>query len=427
MKEKTKSTPRRSPGEASYRKRADGSWEGRITINYKPYSVYGKSRGECKTKIGILKDKLALGVSRTTPSLAEWLDTWLKDIVALDKKPSTHTNYKTIAEMHLKPDLGRIRLDKLTRGDVQRLISKKARTDLAARTVRLIHRVLHCALNRAVKLKMIAINPASDLVLPRIEHTAMATVSPEQVFQLQSTNLFETEPMFPCVLLMVYTGLRRGEALALRWPDIDLHRGTVTVQREIVKAAGGTVYQSPKTKRSNRLVPFGDALKSILLAHKQRQDDFIKKTKDYIDEGLVFARETGKPYYPDSMRKILHRILRKAGIPAVRVHDLRHTCATLLMLSGVHSKVVQEMLGHSNISVTLDTYSHTLPSMRSEAADSINDFIAESKATPVAKTNNPPAPDNSQAPEPAPCSPMFPAHTIPLPSPGELPHPSKMN
>ena len=118
-------------------------------------------------------------------NVAEWLDTWLKDIVALDKKPSTHTNYKTIAEMHLKPDLGRIRLDKLTRGDVQRLISKKARTDLAARTVRLIHRVLHCALNRAVKLKMIAINPASDLVLPRIEHTAMATVSPEQVFQLQ--------------------------------------------------------------------------------------------------------------------------------------------------------------------------------------------------------------------------------------------------
>ena len=141
----------------------------------------------------------------------------------------------------------------------------------------------------------------------------------------------------------------------------------------------------------------------------------------------MFARETGKPYYPDSMRKILHRILRKAGIPAVRVHDLRHTCATLLMLSGVHSKVVQEMLGHSNISVTLDTYSHTLPSMRSEAADSINDFIAESKATLVAETNNPPAPYTSQAPDPAPRSPMFPAHTIPLPNPGELPHPSKMN
>jgi integrase len=175
-------------------------------------------------------------------------------------------------------------------------------------------------------------------------------------------------------LLMVYTGLRRGEALALRWPDIDLNRGTVTVQREIVKAEGGAVYQSPKTKRSSRLVPFGDALKAILLAHKQRQDDFIKKTKDYKNEGLVFARETGKPYYPDSMRKILHRTLKKAGIPAVRVHDLRHTCATNLALAEVHPARTQCLLGHSRAEMTLQCYTH----MRGNDMGGISEIVEKS-------------------------------------------------
>ncbi|MHC1761451.1 MAG: tyrosine-type recombinase/integrase [Negativicutes bacterium] len=194
-------------------------------------------------------------------------------------------------------------------------------------------------------------------------------------------------------------------------------RGTVTVLRELVKAEGGTIFQSPKTKRSSRLVPFGGALKSLMIAHQLRQEEFIKKTKEYKNQNLLFARETGNPYYPDSLRKILHRILKKAGIANVRVHDLRHTCATLLMLSGVHSKVVQEILGHSNIGITLDIYSHTLPSMRSEAADSINNFVAASKHEET----------NSKSTESNLSEPIISPEMI---SPAEietLPHPSKMN
>ena len=380
MKEKPKSTPRRSPGEASYRKRSDGNWEGRITINYKPYSVYGKSRAHCVVKVAELKDKLSLGISMSTPTVGDWLDLWLKDFVAVDKKPSTVANYTTIANSHLKPEFGRIRIDKLTQTDVQRLIGKKIRAKLAPRSVRLIHHVLRCSLNVAVAHKMIAANPAKNVVLPRIEHAEMATISAEEVYRLQTVDLFDSEPLFPCFLLMLYTGLRRGEALALRWSDIDLNRGTLTVQREIVKIEGGTIYQSPKTKNSNRLVPFGDALKSILTAHQQRQEEISENTKGYNKKlNLVFAREDGNSYYPDSLRKILHRILKKAGIGNVRIHDLRHTCATLLMLSGVHPKVVQEILGHGNINVTLGIYSHTMPSMKRSAADSISEFVAASK------------------------------------------------
>lgn len=379
MEKKGKTGKKRSPGEASYRKRPSGDWEGRITINYKPYSVYGKSRAECKIKIGELKEKLNLGVSRSTPALGEWLETWLKDYVAMDRKPSTVANYTTIAKIHLIPEMGRVRIDKITQTDVQRLIARKTRSKLAPKSVRLIHHVLRCCLNAAVSHKMLAANPAIGVILPRVERGEIATISPVDVFQLQNADLLESEPMFPCVLLMVYTGLRRGEAMALRWSDIDLERGTLVVQREIVKVAGGTVYQSPKTKNSNRLVPFGDALKSILIQHHQRQEVIIKKTKGYKNQDLVFARETGAPYYPDSFRKILHRILKKAGLENVRVHDLRHTCATLLMLSGVNPKVVQEILGHSNVNVTLGIYSHTMPSMKLSAAASLSNFVFASK------------------------------------------------
>ena len=399
MQEKTKSSRRRSPGEASYRRRTDGTWEGRITINYKPYSVYGKTRSECVKKIAELKEKLNLGVSMSTPSVTEWLDLWLRDFVSIDKKPSTVANYTTIAETHLKPEFGRIRIDKLTQTDVQRLIGKKMRAKLAPRSVRLIHHVLRCSLNVAVAHKMIAVNPATNVVLPRIERTEMATISAEDVLQLQTLDVFETEPLFPCFLLMLYTGLRRGEALALRWSDIDLNHSTLTVQRELVKVEGGTIYQSPKTKNSNRLVPFGDALSSILRDHQKRQEEIRDKTKGYNKKlDLVFARENGNTYYPDSLRKILHRILKKAGIGNVRIHDLRHTCATLLMLSGVHPKVVQEILGHGNINVTLGTYSHTMPSMKRAAADSIGDFVAASKPKP-AETEKPAAIDSDSGSE----------------------------
>ena len=379
MTAKIKTGKKRSPGEASYRKRPSGDWEGRITVNYKPYSVYGKSRAECKGKIGELKEKLNLGVSCSTPSLAEWLETWLMDYVAMDRKPSTIANYTTIAKTHLIPDLGRVRIDKITQADVQRLVARKTRAKLAAKTVRLIHHVLRCSLNAAMAHKMLVANPAAGVILPRLERAEIATIRPTDVLQLQNADLFESEPLFACVLLMVYTGLRRGEALALRWADIDLENCTLVVQREIVKVAGGTIFQSPKTRNSNRLVPFGEVLQALLLRHRQRQLDLIKKFRGYKDRDLVFARETGAPYYPDSFRKILHRILHKAGIPNVRVHDLRHTCATLLMMSGVNPKIVQEVLGHSNVNVTLGIYSHTMPSLKRSAADSIAQFVAHAE------------------------------------------------
>ena len=398
MQEKTKSSRRRSPGEASYRRRTDGTWEGRITHNYKPYSVYGKTRGECKAKIELLKEKLCLGVDTSTPSLNEWMQLWLDDYVAVDRKQSTVENYESVMKNHVLPELGRIRVDKLAPSDVQRLIGKLRKKGYSARYIRGIHHVLRCSLNAAVARKMIAVNPAAGAVVPKLQHVDMDTISATDVTKLQEAELFESEPLFACVLLMLFTGLRRGEALALRWSDIDLEHNTLVVQRELVKVHGGTLFQSTKTRTSNRLIPFGSWMKSVLINHQESQSDFIKKTKGYNNGDLVFARENGNPYYPDSLRKILHRILKKVGLPAVRVHDLRHTCATILMLSGVHPKVVQEILGHSNISVTLGTYSHTMPSMKKDAVEIFDNFLVTSKKKDPAQqpaTTEEPAPANN--------------------------------
>ena len=371
---------KRSSGEGSYRKLDAEKWEGRVSINYKRHSVYGKTRAECAKKIFELKERLEVGVEvKLTPMLAEWIEIWLNSYVAVDRKSSTLENYKTIASRHILPNIGRIRLEKLKPHDIQRLIAKKMKEGLSARTVRLIHHVVRCSLNVAIRNKLIATNPAIGASLPQIEDTEMATISASDLNQLQSANLVEEEPLFPCILLMAFTGLRRGEALALRWSDIDLENCSLSVMREIVKTPGGTKFQKPKTKYSNRLIPINTGLQNLLLDHKNRQDILKKELKaTYKDQDLVFARETGSPYYPDSLRKVLHRILKKVGIGPIRVHDLRHTCATLLMLSGAPAKVVQEILGHSNISITLGTYSHTIPSLKQGAIDILNKFVTAS-------------------------------------------------
>lgn len=367
----------RSPGEGNFRKRGN-TWECRVMINYVSYSVSGKTRRECAMQLEELKEKLLVGVTVSAMSLGEWMTTWISNYVSINKKPSTIANYEAIMNKHILPELGRSRMDRITKVDVQRFIGKKTRTSLSARTVRLIHHVLRCSLNVAVDSKLIPFNPAKGIVLPQIEAHTVSTISPANVGKLYSADLFESEPLFPCVLLMVSSGLRRGEALALRWSDVDLENRMIVVRRELVKTKGGAHYQTTKSKNSNRLLPISDFIRDVLISHKQRQDMFRSDTAYDSEADLVFARIDGKHYYPDSLRKVLHRILNKAGIGSVRVHDLRHTCATILLMAGTNPKIVQEILGHGTVSITLDTYSHVMPSLKRTATDQFDSFITNS-------------------------------------------------
>src|SRR5918998_4656632 len=181
----------------------------------------------------------------------------------------------------------------------------------------------------------------------------------------------------PLLVLAVHTGMRQGELLALKWTDVDLEAGKVSVRRTLTRESGHYTLGEPKTKRSRRTVKLTGAATEALRAHLGQQMEDMDRLGDlYRDQGLVFTSDTGAPLNPSNVRnRNLRRLTGKAGLPVIRFHDLRHTCATLLLSKNVHPKIVQEMLGHATVAITLDTYSHVLPCMGDQAAAAMEDAL----------------------------------------------------
>ena len=178
-------------------------------------------------------------------------------------------------------------------------------------------------------------------------------------------------------VLAVHTGMRQGELLAPKWTDVDLEAGKVSVRRTLTRERGHYTLGEPKTKRSRRTVKLTRAATEILMAHLSRQMDQMDRLGDlYRDQGLVFTSDSGAPLNPSNIRnRNLRRLTQKAALPEIRFHDLRHTCARLLLSKNVHPKIVQEMLGHATVAITLDTHSHVLPGMGDHAAEAMEDAL----------------------------------------------------
>jgi integrase len=186
----------------------------------------------------------------------------------------------------------------------------------------------------------------------------------------------EAEDRFEALyVLAITTGLRRGELLGIRWDDADLDRGTLRVGRALVREGGRYVVGETKTKRGRRRVNLTPRTVAALKAHRKRQlEQRVRLASLYEDHGLIFASEKGMPLNPENLvKRSFKPLLKRAGLPEIRFHDLRHTCATLLLSRGVHPKIVQELLGHATIAMTLDTYSHYLPSMGDQASGAMGD------------------------------------------------------
>jgi integrase len=180
-------------------------------------------------------------------------------------------------------------------------------------------------------------------------------------------------------VLAVHTGMRQGELLALKWTDVDLEAGKISVRRTLTRESGHHTLGEPKTKKSRRTVKLTGAATEVLRSHLSRQMADMDQLGDlYRDQGLVFTTDSGAPLNPSNVRnRNLRRLTRKAELPEIRFHDLRHTCATLLLSRNVHQKIVQEMLGHSTVAITLDTYSHVLPGMGDQAATAMEDALLQ--------------------------------------------------
>jgi integrase len=340
--------------------------------------IYGKTRQAVAEKLSkAMADRdggLIFDAGKMT--LGEYLDRWLSDSVRGTVRASTYERHEAIIRLHIKPSLGRVGLKKLTPAHVRGLYREKLDVGLAPATVRKIHSTLHKALSQAVSDGIVPRN-AADVKAPRPTPEEMRPLSEAEAQAFleaarESGNRFEA-----LYVLAVATGLRRGELLGLRWDDVDLKRGTLRVGRALVREGGRHTLGETKARRGRRQINLTPRTVNALKAHRKKQlEEKIKLAGLYRDHGLVFASGVGTPVNPENLvKRSFKPLLKHAGLPKIRFHDLRHTCATLLLGRGVHPKFVQELLGHATIAMTLDTYSHYLPSMGDQAAGAMESAL----------------------------------------------------
>jgi integrase len=361
---------RRGNGEGSIYKRNDGRWVGQYLVHTakgpRYRYLYGRTRREVDEKLTRAKaDRdggLVFDPSKLT--LAGYMEQWLRDSAQNRLRPKTYKDYEGLTRVHIVPALGRIKLKNLTSLQVQQFYGTKLESGLSKRTVEYIHTVLHSALKQAVRWDLVPRNVTDSVDPPRPEAEERPT------FNLKQARLFlETarDDRFEALyVLVIWTGMRRGELFGLRWDDVNLQQGLLHVRQALAPDAKS--FSLPKTSKGRRKIRLTSEAVEALKRHKVAlNEERLRQGTSWQDHGLVFPSQVGTPMNPDNFVKRSYKpLLERAGLPQMPFHCLRHTFATLMMPNG-HPKVVQEMLGHSRVSTTLDIYSHTSQDMQDEA------------------------------------------------------------
>jgi integrase len=344
-------------------KRKDGLFQGMYTVQTpdgpKRKYIYGRKYKEVERKLAEALGNVTKGIVLNDQNMTaiEYLDRFLEDVQRGSVRESTYSRDKYLVTNHVKPTLGRVKLKNLSAMHLQRLYREKQDAGLSASTVQKIHHILHKALAQAVRWNLLARNPSDAVKAPRCTPKEMHPLSADEARRLLEVaygNRLEA-----LYVLAVSTGMRRGELLGLKWTDVDLENGRLSIRRALTRTDNGkyVALTEPKTKGSRRTVKLIQRAVEALRSHLERQLGEIGEAGDlYDDQGLVFTTETGTTINPSNLRqRSLAPLLTKAGLPHIRFHDLRHTCVTLLFSKGVHPKFVQELLGHATIAITLDT------------------------------------------------------------------------
>ena len=300
--------------------------------------------------------------------LSEYLAYWHKTMCVPFSAPTTAETYHALLRNLVIPRIGPIRLRDLRPMHVQSLYSELVQESYAPMTVRMVHGILHKALEQAVIWGLIPSNPADHIKVPRIERKSPQVLTVEECKQLLDS--LRGHPYYALVYVMLYTGMRRGEALALRWSDVDYGHRTVVVDESVRKVGNEVSFGPPKTRTSRRSVTVSEDVLAVLKAEKRRQNAArLAAGAAWADLDLVFADETGHPLDPDRVSQWFRSFAAKLGFGDLHIHCLRHTHASLLLALNVHPKTVQERLGHSTIVSTMDTYSHVAMNLQQEAAE----------------------------------------------------------
>jgi len=371
---------RRGNNQGSIHRRPDGRWEAKVSLpNGARLTFYGRTADEAHRKLTVALFERQGGGNTDGPGgmkLGEYLDTWLERTAKGRVRTQTYKGYEVNVRVHLKPALGHWPLNRLEPMHVQDLIDQKLREGLSPKSIRYMHGILRNALNQAVRWNYLQRNPAALVDGPRVAQQEIQPFTRDEAQRfLQAIKGDRLEALYTVALTM---GLRQGEALGLRWRDLDLDLGYIRVTRQLQRVNHKYELVELKTARSRRTLAVPAAIVSGLHRHKARQtSERDAAGQRWHDTDLVFCRPNG---YPLSGSVITHRfqdLLSRAGLERRRFHDLRHSCATLLLAQGVPARVVMEVLGHSQISLTLNTYTHVLPELKREAADRMNDLLRD--------------------------------------------------
>lgn len=340
--------------------------------------LYGKTRADAASKMIEFQKKLLDGSAHLGPDprLDAYIRAWLEGKNAV-VKPTTHRRYKDYVELHIIPELGQLKLSRVTAPAIRSFYTSRLSVGLSAQSVKHLHRVFSQALSAAEADGVIAKNPARHVKPPRVLKREIEAFTEDELRSILHTA--SGNPLEALYVTALTTGLRQGELLGLRWQDIDLKIETLHVRRSLMWVGGKPILDSPKTESSQRQVRLSPPAVVSLRRHRAAQNERRLRLADIwrTDHDLVFTNEVGGPVNQSNLSKRgWRRLLENAGVRYRNFNTTRHTAATILLKRGVHPKVVQEMLGHSSIMVTLDVYSHVIPDMQQTAADAMAEVLA---------------------------------------------------
>ena len=305
---------------------------------------------------------------------SQFLEDWLVSIKS-SLRNTTWTQYQRYVITQIIPDLGNIPLKELRPGKIQTFYNTKIKAGIGARTIQVMHVVIHSSLSQAIKLGLLEKNPDEATTPPKVIYREMSFYDEAQVARLLIAAKGDRNEALYYIAL--YTGMRQAELLGLRWSDVDWQRKTIRVQRQLRRDFRlGELFTSPKSKAGNRTILLGSNGIAKLQEHWQLQyQERVFAGDRWQDYGLIFPSSIGTPMDHSNLVKNFKRVIASAGLPVIRFHDLRHSSASLMLNHGVPPIIASRRLGHSRVSITLDTYGHLIPELQSEAADLMDELI----------------------------------------------------
>ena len=376
---------RRTNGDGSVYKRQDGYWVGAFyarTVSgaRKRVVVYGKSLDEVRDKLGKAQQQARSGIPLADESwrLGPYLEHWLENFVKRNRRPATYNLYEMMVRIYLTPGLGGRALTDLSVVNVQRFFDSRIEAGDSVRKVQVMRTVLSSALTRAVREELIVRNVARLVELP---HSQRATIRPWSGDEAKAfLAAAKADPLYAAFVLLIFYGLRRGEALGLRWEDIDFDAGMIKIRQQLQRVRRELFVAPVKTTAGKRDLPLLDVVRDALkLQEAQQAADKLAMGSAWADTGLVFTTRTGRPVEPRNLVRSFRRICDSSDIRVIKVHHLRHTVGSLLKDLKVPARDAQTILGHTRISTTLEIYTDTDEAARRDALTRLHDLLDDSE------------------------------------------------